>query len=305
MGSKNALNKALQIIADENARVPERLSYIRIFSEINQTAAIPVLLNLVETSSSSPALKQASLLALQNYESEETGARVVKAYPDKLRDDHDVREAAMALFASRRAWASQLINAITRTRTINQSDVPGHIVWQMKMLKDEAITKSTDKLWPGMKPASAEEKNKTIAEVVKSMKAGKGNAEAGHPLFIAKCGTCHKLFNEGRNIAPDLTGYDRKNLDDILNNIVDPSAYIREGYGSWHVTTTNGRTIIGMLKAKNDKVVTIQPFTGEPVTVSAAQVRSMEPLETSIMPERLLDGLNEKQLRDFFSYLMK
>lgn len=305
MGRKDALNKALQIIADENAGLPERLSYIRIFSEINQPGAIPVLLNLVETSSSSTSIKQASLLALQNYDSEEIGVRLVKAYPDKLRAVYDVRESAMALFASRVTWTLQLINAITRTRTIDQSDVPEHIVWQMKLLKDEAIVKNTGKLWPKIKSATADDKNRTIAQVVKSMKAGKGDPVAGHPLFIAKCGTCHKLFNEGRSIAPDLTGYDRKNLDDMLSNIVDPSAYIREGYGNWHVTTTNGRTIIGMLKAKNDKAVTIQPFTGAPVTVSAAQVKSLEPMETSIMPERLLDGLNDKQLRDFFSYLMK
>ena len=304
MGKKEALHKALQIIGDENAELPERLSYIRIFSEISQPAVIPVLLKLVETSTSA-AIRQASLLALQNYDNEETGVRVVKAYPDKLRGDVDVREAAISLLASRVSWASQLINAITKTRTIDQSDIPEHIVWQMKMLKNDAIAKSTEKLWPHIKPATAQEKNSTIAQVVKSMKAGKGDPAAGHPLFIAKCGTCHKLFNEGRSIAPDLTGYDRKNLDDMLNNIVDPSAYIREGYGTWHVTTTDGRTIIGMLKAKNDKTVTIQPFTGEPVTVSATQVSNLEPLETSIMPERLLDGLNDKQLRDFFSYLMK
>jgi hypothetical protein len=28
-------------------------------------------------------------------------------------------------------------------------------------------------------------------------------------------------------------------------------------------------------------------------------------METSIMPERLLAGMNEKQVKDLFSYLMK
>ena len=137
------------------------------------------------------------------------------------------------------------------------------------------------------------------------MQSGGGDVKSGHPLFIAKCGTCHKLFNEGRSIAPELTGYDRNNLNDLLNNIVDPSAYIREGYSSWHVITADGRTVIGTLKAKNDKAVTIQPFTGEPITISASRVKSLEPMETSIMPERLLAGLSEKQVKDLFSYLMK
>jgi len=173
------------------------------------------------------------------------------------------------------------------------------------MLKDDSIGKATERLWPALKTVTANEKNKTIERVAKSMKAGIGDPVAGHPLFIAKCGTCHKLFNEGRNIAPDLTGYDRKNLGDLLNNIVDPSAYIREGYGSWHITTIDGRTIIGTLKAKNDKSLTIQPFTGEPVTLSSTKVKTLEQMNTSIMPERLLDGLNEKQVKDLFSYLMK
>jgi putative heme-binding domain-containing protein len=305
-GKKEAVTRALEITKDENAALPERLTYIRIFSEINQPGAVPVLLGLVETSSSSSAIKQAALLALQNYDNKDIGIAVVKAYPDKLRDDYDVRESAMALFSSRPSWAMELVNALTKTRTIETYDVPEHTVWQLRMLNNKTIAEQTQKLWPDIRQATAEEKNKTIAKAKKIMQSGTaGDIKSGHPLFIAKCGTCHKLFNEGRNIGPDLTGYDRKNLNDLLNNIVDPSAYIREGYGSWHVVTVDGRTVIGMLKARNEKTVTIQPFTGEPVTISAARVKSLEQMKTSIMPEGLLAGLNEKQVKDLFSYLMK
>jgi putative membrane-bound dehydrogenase-like protein len=303
-GKKDAVKKVLEIVKDENANLPERLTYIRIFSEISQPGAVPVLLQLVESSSSS-GIKQAALLALQSYSDDEIGTRVIAAYPDKLRDDYDVRESAMALFSSRTQWANQLLNAIITTHTIDASDVPDHTVWQLKMLSDKNIGMQTQKLWPEIRQATAEEKNKRIANVKKIMQSGTGDIQSGHSLFIAKCGTCHKLFNEGRTIAPDLTGYDRKNLNDLLSNIVDPSAYIREGYGSWHVVTADGRTIIGTLKAKNDKSLTIQPFTGEAVTINASRVKSLEQMQTSIMPERLLENLNEKQVRDLFSYLMK
>jgi putative membrane-bound dehydrogenase-like protein len=303
-GKKDAVKKVLEIVKDENANLPERLTYIRIFSEINRPEAVPVLLQLLESSSSS-GIRQAALLALQTYSDDQIGTRVIAAYPDKLRDDYDVRESAMALFSSRARWANELLNAIITTHTIDASDVPDHTVWQLKMLGDKNISMQTQKLWPEIRQATAEEKNKTIANVKKIMQSGTGDIQFGHSLFIAKCGTCHKLFNEGRTIAPDLTGYDRKNLNDLLNNIVDPSAYIREGYGSWHVVTADGRTVIGTLKAKNDKSLTIQPFTGEAVTISASRVKSLEQMQTSIMPGRLLENLNEKQVRDLFSYLMK
>jgi putative membrane-bound dehydrogenase-like protein len=303
-GKKEAVKKVLEIISDQNASLPERLTYIRIFSEINQPEVIPVLLQLVETSSSS-AIKQAALHALQNYDDDAIGIRVVNAYPDKLRDDYDVRESAMALFSSRPEWANQMLDAITKSHSIDASDVPEHTVWQLRLLNDKNITAQTHKLWPDIRQATAEEKNETIKSVKQIVQSGAGDLQNGRPLFIAKCGTCHKLFNEGRTIAPDLTGYDRKNLTDLLNNIVDPSAYIREGYSSWHVITVDGRTVIGTLKAKNGKSLTIQPFTGETVIISTDRVKTLEPMEASIMPERLLNGLNEKQVKDLFSYLMK
>jgi len=303
-GKKQAVKKVLEIISDQNASLPERLTYIRIFSEINQPEAIAVLLQLVESSSSS-AIKQAALHALQNYDNDAIGTRVVGAYPDKLRDDYVVRESAMALFSSRPEWANQMLNAITKTHSIDASDVPEHTVWQLRSLNDKNITAQTQKLWPDIRQATAEEKNNTIKSVKQIVQSGAGDLQNGRPLFIAKCGTCHKLFNEGRTIAPDLTGYDRKNLTDLLNNIVDPSAYIREGYSSWQVITVDGRTVIGTLKAKNGKSLTIQPFTGETVTISTDRVKTLEPMEASIMPERLLNGLNEKQVKDLFSYLMK
>jgi putative heme-binding domain-containing protein len=294
----------LQTIGDNNARLSERLNYIRILGEVAEPEAMPALLDVVEGSSSG-ALKQGALLALQNYDSDEAGLRVVKAYPDRLRDDYDVRESAMAFFSSRPAWSLQLLDAITKTHAIDRSDVPEHTIRQMKLLGKKELNEGCDRLWPQMRPATAEEKNKTVERVAALAKTPGGDEKMGHPLFIAKCGTCHKLFSEGRSIAPDLTGYDRKNIADFSSNIVDPSAYIREGYGTWHLTTVDGRTVIGTLRSKTDQAVTIQPFTGEPVTLAGNRIKSLEAMDISMMPEKLLDDLSDKQVKDLFSYIMK
>ena len=94
-------------------------------------------------------------------------------------------------------------------------------------------------------------------------------------------------------------------MSDLLNNIIDPSAYIREGYETWHIVTANGRTIMGTLRSRTAATVTIQPFTGESVTINVAAIKTMEKIDTSMMPERLLEGLTDKQVRDLFSWLMK
>lgn len=300
-----AVKKALTIIKDDNARLGERLNYIRILGEVSQYEAIPVLLNVVENSGSSGALKQGALLSLQNFDSAGIGAEVIKAYPDKLRDDYDVRESALAFFASRPEWSRQLLNAITQSHAVDKSDIPEHIVRQMKLLNDKNVSQLCITLWPEVRNATTEEINKIVDRVTVLTKSSDGNPQPGHPLFIARCGTCHKLFDEGRSIAPDLTGYDRKNIADLLANIADPSAYIREGYGTWHLVSKDGRTVVGTLRSRNDQTVTIQPFTGEPVTIATNRIKTLEAMDTSMMPERLLDGLTDKQVKDLFAYIMK
>ncbi len=313
-GQKQALDKALSIISDKDAIIGQRLTYIRILGEVTKPEAIPVLLKLMESSRSTGAIQQAALLALQRYDQDEIGKRVVKAYPDKLRADPDVRAAALALLATRAAWAIELLNAIDRKKqkdekfvahTIDKDDIPEQLVRQLKLLDDPHILQTTERLWPHIRLATSPEKNGTIARISALMKTGGGNSLKGKPLFMNKCGSCHRLFNAGGNIGPDLTGYDRTNLADLLTNIVDPSAYIREGYGTHHITTKDGRTVVGTIKARNAVIISIQPFTGDPVSIGTTQVKEIKEQKTSIMPERLLEGMTNQEIKDMMTYLME
>ena len=43
---------------------------------------------------------------------------------------------------------------------------------------------------------------------------------------IIDCSACHKLYGIGGDIGPDITGSDRRNLDYILENVLDPSGAV-------------------------------------------------------------------------------
>lgn len=311
-GQHEALTKALEIIADNQAEIGERLSYIRIFGEINQPASIPVLLKLMERNQSSGAIKQASLEALSRYDDPEIGSRVTKAYPDILRSDPYVRNAALSLLALRSTWAAELLNAIDRktkpgekfiAHTIDKADVPEHVARHLLLLNNRTITETVNRLWPGIGPSSSAEKNDRINQVSQILKSGSGDQLKGRIIFNNRCESCHRLFDKGAAIGPDLTGYDRKNFNDLLTNVIDPNAYIREGYETYHITTTDKRSLVGTLKEKNGSTITIQPFNGEQVTLSLDQVEKMVEQKTSIMPEGLLNGLTDQQIRDMISYI--
>ena len=57
----------------------------------------------------------------------------------------------------------------------------------------------------------------------------KGTPYSGKKLFTANCGKCHTLFGQGGQIGPDLTSFKRDDVANMLVNIVNPSAEVREG----------------------------------------------------------------------------
>jgi putative heme-binding domain-containing protein len=91
----------------------------------------------------------------------------------------------------------------------------------------------------------------------------------------------------------------------MLTNIIDPNAYIREGYVTYHITTKDKRSIIGTLKRHNGSTMAIQPFNGEVITLHEEQVENMVEQKVSLMPEGLLNGLSDDQIRDLIAYITK
>ena len=77
------------------------------------------------------------------------------------------------------------------------------------------------------------------------------------------CASCHTLFDEGGKIGPDLTGSQRANPEYVLTKLLAPSAVVAKDYLMTIVTTNDGRTVSGIVKEENDKVLVLQTATQE------------------------------------------
>lgn len=87
--------------------------------------------------------------------------------------------------------------------------------------------------WGRLKVTDKAEKARRLAGIVGPpelfARPGRSfNRAKGKALFEARCSRGHTLFGEGRAIGPDLTGAERRNIDVLMQNIVDPSASIRK-----------------------------------------------------------------------------
>jgi len=300
-----AVGKAMHIIADKKADLQERIAYVKIFGETNQPSSVPILLKIMADRGESVSLRQVALRSLQRYDNEDIGKNVANAYPDAIRADLVLRNEALTLFTRRVGWARQFLKMVEHTKQIHRSDIPDQIVRQLKLLPDDHLLETVDRIWPEVKLATNEEKNIEIERLVKAVASGQGNKGTGGELYDKVCGNCHALHGKGMDIGPDLTGYDRGNLKYLALNIVDPNASVREGYVMFTLETDDGRTLAGIITERSGNTITLKPLNGENIIVPLTKIVKIQAQETSIMPEYLLKSLSEKEIRDLFSYLME
>ncbi len=301
-GDKKAISSAISLLNDPETSLRSKLTTIQVLEETAPPESLPTLLNLVSSNQESPATRQAALKALKNYQSDSIGEIIVNRYPDQLRADPEIRLAALDLLVSSPEWALQLLHAITVSKRIDPQDIPYPLAQQMLLLDDISIQRAVLHILPELKPKAPKQKNAEIARIKRILQKKPGNPSSGKKLYATTCGSCHKLYGEGGNIGPDLTGYDRQNLDYLLLNIIDPNAEIREGYVNYLVRMKSGKTLMGVITHRDGPFITFKDYGGRQTVTRRQNLSLLEAQPISIMPEGLLTNLNEQEIRDLFAY---
>jgi len=166
-----------------------------------------------------------------------------------------------------------------------------------------AVTELADNVFGKPVKPSSQEKEGEIARVKKIVTTGAGDASAGAELFAARCAVCHTLFGRGAKIGPDLTSYNRRDVDFLLLSIIDPSAYVREEYTAFAVRARGGQTLVGLITERGANQITLVDAAGQKTSIARDQIVLERALRTSLMPEGLLGALSDQQLRGLFKYI--
>ena len=81
-----------------------------------------------------------------------------------------------------------------------------------------------------------------------------------------------------------------------------PNAVVARDYLMTIVTTTDGRSISGIVKEENDKIIVLQTAT-QAVRIPKSDIEERTRSNQSLMPEGMLAPLGEKEVRDLIGYL--
>ena len=266
---------------------------------MNQPTSVPVLLTLAEKDSDS-RIKTASLVALTLYDDPRIGKAVVALYPG-LADDP--QSAAETLLSTRKSWSRDLLEAIDAGH-IDARRLKPEVVRKMTVHRDPRIAELIARHFPHIKGATTAEMQAQIARLSKVLKpSAAADPYSGKRLFANSCAKCHVLFGEGGRIGPDLTTFKRDDWLNMLINVVNPSAEIREGFEQVMVVTHDGRAVSGLRFDQDPQVVVLRGVDGQNITIARRDIEETIPQPKSLMPEGLLSGLKDQEVRDLFAYL--
>jgi putative membrane-bound dehydrogenase-like protein len=295
-GDPGAMATLRQIVADKNVGVDERKSALTTLVGAKDKELPPTLYALIFD----PALRKAAIQALGAFSDPHTPEVLVAAYPALPADE---KKDVLSALASREPFALALIEAVG-AKKIAGTDVSADIIRQLRNLQSAALDKKLADVWGVARETSAD-KAKLIAKFKETITRGYQGApdvSLGRAMFKKHCANCHTLFDDGAKTAPELTGSNRRDLDYVLTNVVDPNAIIGKDYLAHRIQMADGRVLTAIIKSQTDKTMTIIT-ANETITIPKSDVEKMQESKESLMPEKLLEPLSEHELRSLVKYL--
>lgn len=295
-GDQKALAEGLALLSNSKAAPTERLAAIRAFGSYQGGPEVSKKLLDLATSPDHPELSRAAIVALQVYQDQEIGETLVKSYSAQ---SPALQAAVLNLVASRPVWAAALLESIGPDK-IPVEHLDKDLIARLALHDDPKISTLLLEQFPDTQKPTPSLRADALQKILADRP---GDPYAGETIYTERCASCHKLFFKGGDVGPDLTRYQRDDLGTMSVSILEPNAEIREGYENVVVTTTDKRVLSGFLSDEDKNGIVLRGFDGADLAVPREQIETLKPAGRSLMPEGLLQGLDETQLRDLFAYL--
>jgi putative heme-binding domain-containing protein len=295
-GDSKAFDALRSVMLDPSAKTDRRARALDDLVEARTPNLAPALRRLL----GDDALRAPALRALAAYDDPETPRAILDRY---ARYSAEERDDALNTLASRRDYAASLLDAIEKG-TVPSRDLGVTTARQVQALGDAKLSARLESAWGTIRPTS-KEKAALMARykaLLTPDRLKEADPSRGRLVFNRTCLQCHKLYDAGGDVGPNLTGSDRANLDYVLENVLDPGAAVGREYTLTTVATADGRVIAGLLREQTPAGIVLQT-ANERLIVPKEDVEEIKPSTASMMPEGLFEKLSDDEVRDLVAYL--
>jgi putative heme-binding domain-containing protein len=291
-GETDATQNNLALLKSKNSSIAQRkeaLNYLAAGKRVELRSELPNLFNQI-------SLRMDVISAIANFNEDHLGALLVSNYNVLTLLE---KRRAIETLSSRPKYGWQLTQAL-KNKIIPKSDIPAYTARQLLRVVGSGFIE----FWgPIEQEQSLEKAYIKYRNILTPTAISEANAAKGDLVFQKSCGSCHKMYGNGGNIGPELSGSNRANLDYFLFNVLNPSGEIQEDYKLVVITTRDGRTYSGNVIAENDRQVSMRIVGKEVSKINKSDIQSREVMPSSLMPVGILETIQENEVLDLVKYM--
>ena len=299
INSPGAVDEAIEYINNEKSPKASLVEVISTLGFVSNKDSVNSLKALLEKGSDKE-IEVACLAALADHCDDNEVKEI--AFEKVLSREAMVREAALDLLASERSGALFLVERCEKGEFQLQS-ANASIHEKLKAHDLPSIKKYLSAILTTDRAKITETQELEILRIKGIVRRGGGNPKNGEKTFTKLCVGCHKMYDSGGEVGPDLTSYQRHDEDALLMSLVAPGAEIREGYENVIIKTISDSVHSGFLVEDTTKYVVIRELSGASRVFEKNEISSLTSTGVSLMPQGLLNGISNDELKDFFAYL--
>ena len=156
--------------------------------------------------------------------------------------------------------------------------------------------------------AAEDDARRRLLDSLPALVAAKGRADEGRKAFESGKGTCiacHRAGDAGNRIGPELSTIGRiRTARDLVEAVLFPNATMVREFEPYVIETAGGDSWLGVLRRQSPDAVVLADAAGQEHSIPRAQITSMHPLPTSLMPAGLERTVSEQELLDLLAYLL-
>lgn len=294
-GDTGATEKALELVLDDGGNLAARQAALK--GLLGQgSLSVPELGAVLEGLLGEKAMR---LDAIRGYGVVEVNGAVKVLLGGYKGYDAAEKRAAVESLASRQIYANGLVGAL-KTGRVAKGDVPSYVARSLSGMLGKTFTDVY-----GVAREVSADKSKMIAEYKKKLSPAviaKANAQRGRAVYERTCGACHVMYGAGGLIGPELTGSNRRDLDYLLLNMVDPNDDVPDAYKMVMITTKDGRVLAGNVGVEDANRVVLR-MVGQESVVAKSDIAKRDVSAFSLMPEGQLLTLKDGEVADLVKYL--
>lgn len=289
---KTWMADAAQVATEPQTHSETRLAAITTLRYAAGELAVPALMK--STSDSDATIATAALETLAAFNQADFAPELIERFP---RSAPILRRAILDVLLSSPVRIPVLLSAL-ESGTIKPGELDPTRQARLVNHRTPEIKQRAAALF-----ASASADRAAVIKQYEPALAMKADPRRGRAIFEKQCVTCHRVDNLGVNVGPDISDTYNKTPAVLLLSILDPNRAVDNNSFAYTVTTTDGKTLTGLMAAENSSSITLKQPEGKNETILRSDIEELRSTGLSLMPVGFEKNITPEQMADLVSFL--